>query len=108
MRLPELSRRLLVSRPTHLALAAFACLHGVAHAVPIDVRRPCGKLRWGKTVKYSKAVRVSGHSVTVVGDFRADDGRRSFGRGLFSDRLGLPSEIDASYKNFGARVSGAA
>lgn len=108
MRLPDTGRARLFGRPTRLALAACACLHGAAHAMPIDVGNPDVKLRWDNTIKYSSAFRVNGRSEVVMADARTDDGDRNFGRGLISNRLDLLSELDASYKNFGARVSAAA
>ena len=108
MRLPEFSRRLLATRPTRLALAACACLHGAVQAVPIDVGNPDVKLRWDNTLKYSSALRVDERSDLVMADARTDDGDRNFGRGLISSRLDLLSELDASYKDFGARISAAA
>lgn len=67
-------------------------------------------LRWDNTVKYSAAARVKGQSPTLIGGANPnlDDGDRNFDKGIISNRVDLLSEIDATYGNFGARVSGAA
>lgn len=82
-----------------------------AGAADIDTGNPDLKLRWDNTVKYSAAVRVKSRSAELVDGPDAtngDDGDRNFSRGLVSNRVDLLSEIDLAYKNFGARVSGAA
>jgi hypothetical protein len=109
MRLPDLGRRLPRAPASRLAAAAGACLCGLAaHAAPIDVGNPDVKLRWDNTLKYSSAFRLNDRSDVVMADARTDDGDRNFGRGLISNRLDWLSELDASYKDFGARVSAAA
>jgi hypothetical protein len=105
-------------RLSALALAAMACMQ--AQAVEIDTGDSGLKLRWDNTVKYSTAARLKkadpGLSQTrfgpggVVGpnNLNQDDGDNNFTRGIVSNRLDLLSELDASYGNVGARVSGAA
>jgi hypothetical protein len=65
-------------------------------------------VRWDTSVKYSAAARVQGRSSALVANSNTDDGDRNFGRGLISSRLDLLSELDVTYRNVGARVSGAA
>lgn len=66
------------------------------------------KSRWDNTFKYSAAWRLKDQSPALLSDPTLDDGDRAFNKGLISDRLDLLSEFDIAYKNFGARVSGAA
>ena len=83
-----------------------------AFAFDIETDNPDLKLRWDNTVRYSTAWRVKGQSPLLINSPPAttnqDDGDRSFNKGLISNRLDLFSEFDASFRNFGARVSGAA
>ena len=65
-------------------------------------------MRWDNTVKYSAGWRVKEQSPTLLSGINADDGDRNFNTGLISNRLDLLSEFDATYKNMGMRVSGAA
>jgi len=114
-----------MSRPIHhfsrlgaVALAASAALQ--AHALEFDTGNPDFKLRWDNTVKYSAAARLGKRSAGlaqttfgptgVVGpnNLNQDDGDNNFSRGLVSNRLDLLSEMDATYGNFGARISAAA
>jgi hypothetical protein len=78
------------------------------------------KLRLDTTLKYSAAARLQGRSPNlsrtisgpagVVGpnNLNQDDGDNNFDRGLVSNRLDMLGELDARYRNFGARVSAAA
>jgi hypothetical protein len=79
-----------------------------AHAFEIDTGNRDFRVRWDNTVKYSLGFRTKDRSDKIMADARTDDGDRNFGRGLISNRIDLLSELDVSYKNFGARVSGAA
>lgn len=91
-----------------------------AQAFEIDTGNPDLRLRWDTTVKYSAALRLSKRapelSSTVFGssgvvgpnNTNQDDGDNNFNRGLVSNRLDLLSELDASYGQWGARLSGAA
>lgn len=90
-----------------------------AMAFDIPVSNSDVKVRWDNTVKYSAAYRVNNPSERVAGGDAAvppflsparqlDDGDRNFKRGIVSNRVDLFSEFDASYKNMGMRVSGAA
>lgn len=65
------------------------------------------KARFDNTVTYSAAHRTKSPSPGLTYDVNLDDGDRNF-RGMISNRVDLLSEFDISYKNFGARVSGAA
>src|SRR5207248_7348274 len=66
------------------------------------------KIRWDNSFKYSAVWRLKGIDPTVAADTNLDDGDRNFHRGLVSNRFDLLSEVDATYKNFGGRVSAAA
>ncbi|MCG2592388.1 DUF1302 domain-containing protein [Ramlibacter sp. XY19] len=107
--------------PRLSALAAATLLAcGASHAFEFATENPDLKIRWDNTVKYSAAARVSDRSpglsqtafgpTGVVGpnNVNQDDGDNNFGKGLVSNRLDLFSELDASWRNWGARVSGAA
>jgi hypothetical protein len=95
-----------------LALAFGALLTlGEAGAADIDTGNPELKLRWDNTIKYSAAFRLKDRLAGLADGPNAangDDGDRNFGKGLISNRLDLLSEADLTYRNFGARVSGAA
>jgi hypothetical protein len=93
-------------RPVAAAAAAMLAAH--AGAMEIDVGNPDVKLRWDNTVKYSAAGRMGKQDEGLLVNANNDDGDRNFGRGLISNRLDLLSEADLQYRNFGARVSGAA
>lgn len=106
--LPVASRRAVLALA--LAFGALLILPDAA-ATDIDTGNPDLKLRWDNTVKYSAAFRVKDRSATLVEGADAingDDGDRNFGKGLISNRVDLLSEVDLTYKNVGARVSGAA
>lgn len=93
-----------------VALGALLTPYG-ARASDIDTGQSDLKLRWDNTLKYSAAFRLKGQSAELVNGPSAangDDGDRNFGKGLISNRVDLLSEIDLTYKNVGARVSGAA
>ncbi len=93
---------------------AFATVIGAAqqaHAFEIDMGDPDLRVRWDNTIKYSNAWRVKDQNSKLVDGASAlnqDDGDRNFDKGLISNRLDLLSEFDVTYKNFGARLSGAA
>lgn len=101
-----------------VALAALAACQ--AQAFEIDTGDSELKLRWDNTVKYSAMARLekssAGLSRTVFGptgvvgpnNLNQDDGDNNFSRGIVSNRLDLLSELDASWRNFGARLSAAA
>jgi hypothetical protein len=98
--------------------ALMAALH--AQAFEIDTGNPDFKLRWDNTLKLSTTARLGERSpglsrtqfgaTGVVGpnNTNQDDGNNNFDRGIVSKRLDLLSELDASYRGFGARVSAAA
>lgn len=69
------------------------------------------KIRWDNTVKYSTAFRLKDADPNVANSNgrqpNTDFGDLAFGKGLINNRIDLLSELDLSYKNFGARVSGA-
>ena len=99
------------------AACAFA-LSQPAFAVDVDTGIADLYFRWDNTVKYSAGLRVKDRSPALLngpnpasfpGDgVNADDGDRNFGKGLISNRIDLLSEADLTYRDFGARISGAA
>ncbi|MGC7404358.1 DUF1302 domain-containing protein [Pandoraea pneumonica] len=103
--------RLRRERAWHLSLAT-ACLYWAvvptAGAFEFDTGNPDFKIRWDNTLKYSTAWRVQGQNNALLVDPNMDDGDRNFNKGLISNRVDLLSEFDASYRDFGVRVSGAA
>lgn len=112
-------RQRILSRPTLLAAAALLA-NGASHAFEFDTGNPDLKIRWDNTVKYSATQRIDNRSpglsrtafgpTGVVGanNVNQDDGDNNFDKGLVSSRWDLLSEVDVSYRNWGARVSGAA
>lgn len=95
--------------PSAIALAAASLAASAgAHAFEIDTGASDVKMRWDNTVKYSAAFRVKDRSPGLTNEPNQDDGNRNFDKGLISNRVDLLSELDLTYKNFGARVSGAA
>jgi len=91
-----------------LAVCVMTLLAPDVQAFEIDTDNPDLRLRWDNTVKYSNAFRVEGQSDQLTSRPNHDDGDRNFDRGLISNRFDLLSEVDLTYRNFGARVSGAA
>ncbi|HEX5391837.1 MAG TPA: DUF1302 domain-containing protein [Rhodocyclaceae bacterium] len=90
------------------ALAVSLLWAGSASALELDTGDSDIKLRWDNTLKYSAAWRTHNPDSTLTARINQDDGDRNFKKGLISDRWDLLSELDASYHNFGVRVSGAA
>ncbi|AYC32325.1 DUF1302 domain-containing protein [Pseudomonas cavernae] len=106
-------KRRQVCRPAPFALSMAAALVLGAPAVQafqIDTGDSDFSLRWDNTVKYSAAWRVEDQSSKLTEGrvaLNQDDGDRNFDKGLISNRLDLLSELDLSYRNIGARLSGA-
>jgi len=68
-----------------------------ANAFEWDTGIPELRTRWDNTVKYSAAWRTKSPSSSLIDgqkNLNLDDGDRSFGRGLISNRLDLFSELD--------------
>jgi hypothetical protein len=83
----------------------------LAQAFQVETGNPDVSLRWDNTLKYSSAWRLNGQSSRLADNAVArnqDDGDRNFNKGLISSRLDILSEMDLSFGDFGARVSGAA
>ena len=95
--------------PGRLCMAAAVLLAGPAQALEFDTGGAL-KVRWDNTLKYSAAYRTADPAANTVGTANpnGDDGNLNFRRGLVSSRVDLLSELDLSYNNVGARVSGAA
>ncbi|VVP19812.1 hypothetical protein PS896_03778 [Pseudomonas fluorescens] len=100
------------SAPFGLSVAALLVLCSqAAHAFDIDTGNPDFKLRWDNTVKYSAAWRTQNPSSKLTEGqvaLNQDDGDRAFKKGLISNRTDILSELDLSFQDFGARLSGAA
>ncbi|MGG7671486.1 DUF1302 domain-containing protein [Pseudomonas sp. WC2] len=100
------------SAPFGLSVAALLVLCSqAAHAFDIDTGNPDFKLRWDNTIKYSAAWRTQNPSSKLTEGqvaFNQDDGDRAFKKGLISNRTDILSELDLSFQDFGARLSGAA
>lgn len=105
-------RRVCSSAPCALSVAAVLVLCSqAARAFDIDTGNPDFKLRWDNTVKYSAAWRTQNPSSKLSEGqvaLNQDDGDRAFKKGLISNRTDILSELDLSYQDFGARLSGAA
>jgi hypothetical protein len=84
----------------------------IAQAFEIDTGNPDVKMHWDNTVKYSAAWRLKGQSNALINNppttVNQDDGDRNFNTGVISSRFDLYSEFDVTYKEWGARLSGAA
>lgn len=103
------ARPLPALKPLSLALVALAASQ--AQAFEFDTGNPDLRVRWDNTLKYSAAWRTQDASSKLTEGQTAlnlDDGDRNFDKGLISNRLDLLSELDITYNNVGARVSGAA
>lgn len=93
-----------------LAAALVLCSHA-AQAFQVDTGNPDFKLRWDNTVKYSAGWRTQNPSHKLSEGqvaLNQDDGDRAFEKGLISNRTDILSELDMSFQNVGARLSGAA
>ncbi|QHD00845.1 hypothetical protein PspS04_10985 [Pseudomonas sp. S04] len=105
-------RRVCTSAPFGFSLAAALVLCSqAAHAFSVDTGNPDFNLRWDNTVKYSAAWRTQNPSSKLTEGqvaLNQDDGDRAFKKGLISNRTDILSELDMSFKNVGARLSGAA
>lgn len=104
-------RRVRSSTLRALLISSGICSAGlapVASSVELDTGASDVKMRWDNTVKYSAAARVRGQSPALLANINGDDGDRNFDKGVISNRLDLFSEIDVTYNNFGARLTGAA
>jgi len=99
------------SAPFGFSLAAVLVLCSqAAHAFQVDTGNPDFSLRWDNTVKYSAAWRTQNPSSKLTEgqvSLNQDDGDRAFKKGLISNRTDILSELDMSFKNVGARLSGA-
>ena len=105
-------RPVCTSAPFAFSLAAALVLCSqAAQAFQVDTGNPDFKLRWDNTVKYSAAWRTQNPSHKLTEGqvaLNQDDGDRAFEKGLISNRTDILSELDMSFKNVGARLSGAA
>lgn len=88
--------------------AALALAMPSAMAAELDLGGGDAKLRWDNTFKYSTMARLKDRNPVLTGPVNFNDGDNSFGKGIVSNRLDWLTEVDASYKNVGLRVSAAA
>jgi len=97
------------ARLKQLCIATAVLLAGPAQGFEFDTGTGL-KVRWDNTVKYSAAHRAKNPDAETIGAANAngDDGNLNFRRGLVSNRVDLLSELDLTYGNVGARLSGAA
>lgn len=84
------------------------CVASVAMAYEFETNDSDVSVHWDNTVKYSNAFRLKRQSAGLLGNPNTDDGDRNFNRGLISNRFDILSELDATFKNFGFRLSAAA
>jgi hypothetical protein len=91
-----------------VALALNASLMSGAQAFQFDTEDTDLKIVWDNTIKYNAAWRLKDPSAKLLSSINQDDGDRNFNKGLISNRINLLSEFDLTYRNFGARASGAA
>ena len=89
-------------------LLASLFLPVAAGATELETGNPDLKVHWDNTIKYSAGFRLKDQEPAFKADPNQDDATRNFDRGLMSNRFDLLSEFEASYQNFGLRVSGAA
>ncbi|RJF92283.1 DUF1302 domain-containing protein [Noviherbaspirillum saxi] len=95
-------------RTVRHALLLLASLSPLAQAAPlIDDAESGLKVNWDNTVKYTAAARVGDRDSVLTGPINLNDGDNNFGRGLISNRLDFFTELDAVYRDVGARVSAA-
>jgi len=78
-----------------------------ALAFEFDTGNPEFMGRWDNTLKYTAMRRLQEQDSALTAGRNLDDGDRNFNKGLVSSRIDLLSELDLTYKNWGARVSGA-
>lgn len=77
--------------------------HALAFQAGEDVR-----IDWDTVVNYGASWRVESQDDELLADPNADDGNRSFDKGLISNRVSLLTEADFQYKNVGAFVRASA
>ncbi|RJG22712.1 DUF1302 family protein [Massilia cavernae] len=65
------------------------------------------KLNWDNTFKYTAAVRLQDRDSVLTAPINLNDGDNNFSRGLVSNRVDFFTELDAVYRDVGARVSAA-
>jgi len=109
--LPASGRQFARERKIFAAAVALAFLASTSatYGFQFDTGNEYVKARWDNTLKYSTGIRLKDPSQAVTADINSDDGDRNFKKGdLISNRFDLLSEFDLTYKDVGARVSGAA
>lgn len=105
MRISPTSRRLTLLAASIMAIYGAA---GSAHAIEIETGNPDFTVRAGATVRYNAGFRMEKRDPAIALGPSSDEGDHAFDRhDMVNNRLDLLTEIDLSYKNFGARVSGA-
>ena len=79
----------------------------IAQAFVIATDNSDLKMQWDNTFKYSDAFRLKKPSPLLTSDPNQDDSDRNFNKTFISNRLDILSEFNATYKDFGVRISGA-
>jgi len=94
-----------------LLAASIVAMHGAAgsaQAIEIETGNPDLTVRAGATVRYNAGFRMEKRDLAIALSPSSDEGDHSFDRhDMVNNRLDLLTEVDLSYKNVGARVSGA-
>jgi len=80
---------------------------GAPAAFSADLYHDCDlDVRWDNTLQYTAAYRLFPQDRGLLTNPNWDDGDRNFDPGLISNRLDLLSEFEATYGDFGLRLSG--
>jgi len=115
MRMEQVFGRSCVPRRMALVWLALVLLLSVAApARAVDYQSGDFKISWGNTISYGAAWRVAERDKRIIGltngglaySVNGDDGNLNYDKGLISNAAKLTSEIEVSYKNFGAFVRG--
>lgn len=86
-----------------LAFGAASVAAGPASAMQFNLG-PEASLTWTTTLGYTAAYRVESQDDEVLADPNADDGDRAFNTGLIQSELSALTELELTYKNFGAFI----
>ncbi|MGY0614733.1 DUF1302 domain-containing protein [Vibrio sp. FJH11] len=100
--------RFIHSIPFKLTALAVLCGSNSVLAFQVNTSNSDIRVQFDNTVKYSSAYRLKDPSELLTSSPNQDDGNNNFDKGFVSNRFDLFSELDASYKEMGLRVSGAA
>ncbi|MCG6656992.1 DUF1302 domain-containing protein [Halomonas campisalis] len=113
LRAPRHSQALDAPHPSHstlprlLLVGLIASASGSAYGIDIPLGESAS-LSWDTTLRYSAGWRVQGQDKALLANPNADDGNRSFKRGLMQNRVDLLTEADLNFGNVGAFTRGRA